>query len=400
NVEVNAEGDSNVIAVTATADSERAAMAAANAYTRAVLAVRKKELLRQVDVKLASYQRSLDRLGTGDAATATAASLNDSIAQLEQIKDGDDPNFSLLQAASKAETTGTPKNIVLVLGLLGGLVIGVGSALVLEQLDRRIRDEDGLTEAYPLPILTRVPYVLDTEGSPQLREAFRTLQVQLDLGAEKRQVVMFTSASAGDGKTMSAIELAKTLVASGFRVALLDFDLRKPDIGTRLGVNSDVLTLFGSSPHLNDALVEAPGHAGLFVFSTESRNGVAPMLEALFGRLPEMLAQAREIADVVIIDTAPLGRVSDALRVAAVADEILLVGRPGNTDRKDLLVARELMGHMNITPTGMVVVGGGSSSYGYYGDAVEPQPQSVAPAPERLNGDDRARRRARRNSVK
>lgn len=369
-VNVSAQGDSNVVAVTASSDSEASAIAAANAYAPAALAVRKDSLRTQVDAQLAGLRARREALG--DADPTSSANLAASIAELETIRDGRDPNFSLLQSATGAKETGASKKLVVILALIGGAVIGVGAALALEQLDRRMRDEDALVEVYPLPVLTRVPVVRRRKGEtpPQLREAFRTLQVQLASEHDHTPVVMFTSASVGDGKTTSALEFASSLVASGLRVVLLDLDLRKPDIGARIGVRSDVLSLFGSTVRLTDSLVEAPGRPDLLVFSAQPSGDISPMLAALSRQLPELLAQAREIADCVVVDTAPLGRVSDALRVVTVADDVLLVARPGNTDRNDLQVARELLEHMGVTPTGLVVVGGAGTSYGgYYGYA-------------------------------
>lgn len=368
NVEIAAQGDSNVVAVTAKSDDPSTAVAEANAYARSILAVRKDSLQAQVDNKIAALQASRKALGNSDPATGAA--YLESITQLQAIRDGEDPNFSMLQDAIGSDATGPSKMLVLILSVLGGIVIGVGAALVLDQLERRVRDEEGLIENFPLPVLARIPVSDDERPSPQVREAFRTLQVQLDdLGGDRGRVVMFTSASVGDGKTSAAIELSKTLIASGLSVVLLDLDLRKPDVGDRLGVSSDVLALFGTTPKLTGALVEVPDYPGLHVFSGRPSGGVTPMLEALFRQLPEMLAQAREMADVVVVDTAPLGRVSDALRVAALADDLMFVARPGNTNRSDLRAARELLEHSGLTPTGMIVVAGGGTTYGYYGDS-------------------------------
>lgn len=388
-VKVSAQGDSNVVAVTAKSDVARDAAATANAYARAALSVRADNLRTQVQAQIASMKAARKALGTADpTASAQYAA---SIAQLEAIRDGQDPNFSLLQGATGANASGPSKMLVLILAVVGGLVIGVGAALVLDQLEHRIRDEEGLVDNYPLPVLTRVPVAAGDVhgGSPQVREAFRTLQVQLEeLGGDHGRVTMFTSASVGDGKTTSAIEMAKTLVASGLRVVLLDLDLRKPDVGRQLDVSSDVLALFGSRAKLSDALIEAPDVPGLMVFSGRSNGGGTPMLESLFRQLPEMLAEARELADVVVVDTAPLGRVSDALRVAAFADDLIFVARPGNTDRGDLRAARELLEHSGIEPTGMVVVGGAASTYGYYGEVSERPaswgtPPTLQPRPRR-----------------
>ena len=251
-----------------------------------------------------------------------------------------------------------------------------------------MRDEEDLLERFPLPVLTRVPMSRRRGGDgdagavpdPGVREAFRTLQVQLGEPGEGGRVVMLTSASMGDGKTTSAINLARALVAAGHRVVLLDFDLRKPDVGARLGVSSDVLGLFRSNVRLSDLLVQVPSTRALRILSAPPRGDISPVLEALSRRLPELLAQARELADYVVIDTAPLGRVSDALRIAASADDVLLVARPGNTDGKELTLARELLEHMGVDPAGVVIVGStGFARAEYYGYAadVEPEPDAA-----------------------
>lgn len=379
NVKVTPQGDSNIIAVTATETSAVAATESANAAAQASLDVRKTSLTDQVKVQLASLQARRKALGITDPTTS--ATLAGQIAALEQIRDGSDPNFSLLQSAGSAKATGASPKLIIILALLGGLVIGTGAALLIEQLDRRVRDEDDLQERFPLPVLARVPLGRrrandDPSAMPEpaVREAFRTLQVQLEEPGESgSRVVMLTSASMGDGKTTSAINLARALVAAGHKVVLLDLDLRKPDVGARLGVSSDVLGLFRSNVRLSDLLVSVPSTRALRVLSAPPRGDISPVLEALSRRLPELLEQARELADYVVIDTAPLGRVSDALRIAASADDVLLVARPGNTDGKELTVARELLEHMDVIPTGLIVIGSTNATrsdyYGYVTDS-------------------------------
>jgi Mrp family chromosome partitioning ATPase len=94
------------------------------------------------------------------------------------------------------------------------------------------------------------------------------------------------------------------------------------------------------------------------VISAQPQGDVTPLLEAVGRHLPELLRTARELADYVIVDTPPLGRVSDALRAAMTVDDIVLVTRPGNTDRTELQHTRELLDRMGHTPTGLLVVGG------------------------------------------
>src|SRR5215212_2326384 len=208
---------------------------------------------------------------------------------------------------------------------------------------------------------------------------------------------MLTSASVGDGKTTCTIGLARALSAAGFSVVLLDFDLRKPDVGARLGMTTDSRSLFRPTAHVSELLVEDPD-TQLRVLSAPPGSDGLNALELPLTRLPDLVAQAREIADYVVIDTAPLGRVSDALRLGGIADDVLVVVRPGNTDRKELGVARELLDHMAVRPLGLVVVGDThAAGEGYYGYATKaagddrsfrlPALRAAEPAPHGRHGN-------------
>jgi capsular exopolysaccharide synthesis family protein len=377
-VRVAPEGDSNIIAVTAKLPVRADAIAAANAAARAALSVRSYTLRAQADVQLASLQAR--RAALGDADPTTSATLAGQIAALEQIREGSDPNFLLQQQATAAVPTGKSAFLILFAGLVVGLLIGTGAALLVEQLDRRVRDEQDVVDRFPLPVLTRVPLTrrrgaVDGRmalADPLVIEAYRTLQVQIEEPDEHGRVVMLTSASVGDGKTTCAIGVARALAAAGYSVVLLDFDVRKPDVGGRLGMTSDARSLFRSSAHVSELLVEDPD-SQLRVLSAPAGSESVNGLELLLARLPDLVAQARELADYVVIDTAPLGRVSDALRLGGVANDVLVVVRPGNTDRKELSVARELLEHVAVRPLGLIVVGDtNAAGEGYYGYASAP----------------------------
>jgi Mrp family chromosome partitioning ATPase len=161
----------------------------------------------------------------------------------------------------------------------------------------------------------------------------------------------------GDGKTTSAVNFSLTLVRAGARVVLLDLDLRKPDLSGRFGVESDLMELFRADASLDDVLRPAPGAPGLRIMSAQVRHDVTPLLEAIQRRIPELVRRAHEVADYVVIDTAPLGEVSDALRIASVVDDVLLVVRPGHTDRSHLERTREILENTGHRPSGLVLVG-------------------------------------------
>jgi capsular exopolysaccharide synthesis family protein len=274
--------------------------------------------------------------------------------------------------------------LILVLALVAGVALGAGAAVLSELFNRRIRDEEEAAMLYPLPVLARVPLIPRrlrrspngrTHLPSQVREAFRTLIVQITGEAEGRRVLMITSASSGDGKTSSAVNLAVSLAAAGHETILMDLDIRKPDIARFLGLSATVplADLISSKKKLGQLLSDAPGVPSLRVLATgEGSSG--DLVEALSHRMPQLIGQARELAEFVVIDTAPVGEVSDALRIMSEVDAVVAVTRPGNTDRGDYDVMRDLLERTSNDPSGLLVIGNAPgmlrNHYGYgYGDA-------------------------------
>lgn len=377
-VSIQPRGESNVISITGSASGGAKASALAAAYARAALAVHAKLLGDEARIQVEQLQARARRLTA--AESSEASQIGTQLAALSAVAAGHDPNFSLLQVPlAPGSPSGTSKSVILALALLAGLVIAVGAAVMTDYLSRRARDEDEILSTYPLPVLARVPILprgaRDVSSPervpPGVREAFRTLQPQLpQMRSHDGRAVMFTSASPRDGKTSAAINFAFVLAAAGFSVILFDFDLRRPDVGRRLRVSSDFMDLFRSDAKLEDLLKEPPGAPGLRVISSREQGGEATALvDAVARRLPELLDRARELADYVVVDTPPLGQISDGLRAAMVVDDIVLVARPGNTSRVELERTRELLDRMDRTPSGLVVIGqqAGGDAYETYG---------------------------------
>lgn len=394
-VTVAPRGESNVVSVTAKASSGTRAAALAGAYARAALAIHAKLLADSAKLQVEQLQGRTRALGATESAELSQ--IGSQLAALSGVAAGHDPNFSLLQVPSPPTSpSGTSRSVIIVLALLAGLVIAVGAAVITDYVNRRARDEDELLSVYPLPVLARIPLLpraARQTGSPELvppavREAFRTLQPQLSPAQSQHgQAVMFTSASPRDGKTSAAINFAFVLAAASFRVILFDFDLRRPDVGKRLGLRSDFMDLFRSGAQLEDLLKEHPAVPGLQVVSSSAEGAGNALIEAVVRQLPELVGRARELADYVIIDTPPLGPVSDGLRAAMVVDDIVLVARPGNTNRVELQRTRELLDRMGHTPSGLVVVGEPAVGdvYAVYG--TDPDAQTRDGHAERAGGE-------------
>jgi len=178
--------------------------------------------------------------------------------------------------------------------------------------------------------------------------------LQLMQGEGGGRAIMLTSASSGDGNTTSAVSLASSIAFTGKRVILMDCDLHSPSAGRLLGIETHPPTAHKPSATMDEMLVSVPGMP-LSVLSVgpPSLDG----LEPLVNRLPTLLQAARLDADFVVIDTAPLGGVSDALSLLRDVDDVIVVTRPGHTDRREYEVMRDLIQRMTASVRGMVVVG-------------------------------------------
>lgn len=367
-VSVQPEGQSNILAVTAKADDAREAARVANTFVRAALASRNRQLTTQVSDEVARLRTERDALR--DASDPAATELASRIDRLSSVASRGDPTLRLSQAATPPiEASGVKPQLLIPLALIAGLALGVGAAVLLEVADPRVRSEEELRAIYPLPVLVRIPMLSRRERTrahagawampPAVREAFRTVLAQLEAGGQPDRTLMITSASSGDGKTTSAISLALAMANAGHRVVLMDFDIRKPDVGRALGIDSErpmhALLDPEITDHFNEMLTPAP-HVPLLSVLTTGGPGEPVLLDALTRRAAELIGQARASAEFVVIDTPPLGEVSDALRIAHEVDAILLVAKPGHTNRTHLEVTRDLLERTGRTPTGYVVV--------------------------------------------
>jgi capsular exopolysaccharide synthesis family protein len=365
-VEVQPEGESNILAVTATDEDPEGAALIANEFARAALRARQVALDAQVQAAVGETEEQL--AGIVDPGDPRRAVLADRLTRLQTIEGGDDPTLSLSERAIPPDDpVGTPRPLVVALALLAGLALGIGGALLLELFDRRLRSDHEILSVYPLPILARVPLLSRRRlrgpkqvgwfMPPAIREPFRTLAVQLDLEHSGHRSIMVSSASTGDGKTTSAINLAVAMAAAGNEVILLDFDLRKPDVGNLLNLEGvRQLDLLDARKRLSELLVPAPTVPSLYVLPMVTVAGDFALVETLHQKLVDFLDEARGTADYVVIDTPPLGEVSDALRVAPQVDDIVVVARVNNTERFALYILADLLERSGHQPKGYLLL--------------------------------------------
>jgi capsular exopolysaccharide synthesis family protein len=294
-----------------------------------------------------------------------------------------------------------PKAILL--GLLGGLSVGLGFVYVSDILDRSIKTVDQAETTLALPVLAAVPEVhaLNTvehknnSKAPEaggtyrlmaeapegpVAEAFRNLRASLSLlGPEtERKVFLFTSAVPNEGKSFSSANYALALAQQGYRVLLIDGDLRRPSLHKIFRRTSEESLAEGESKGMVDCLVGSAdissvvrtASAGQFeIAAGEKFTTTGGQLSVLTGgrRAPNpaellsgsafnrLLSEATRLFDRVVIDSAPVLAVSDTLLMTPYVQTVCVVVYAGKTPRNVVQRALGMLTGAGGRPAGIVL---------------------------------------------
>lgn len=254
------------------------------------------------------------------------------------------------RAAGTATRSGSRPALVLLAGALAGLLLGGGAAVVRHLLGRRLATAEEVTAllgARPLGVVAAhrraaadVPAGL---AEPTWTEGYRTTRDALGLVSPDGppQVLLVTSAAQGEGKSTTSCHLALAMAAAGSRVLLVDADLRRPVVASRLGLEASVglVDVLAGRLELQDA-VQPSLHPGLSVLAA---GRTPPDPGALLGsrQMRVLLDAARQQHDVVVVDAPPVLPVTDAGVLVGATDGALLVVRAGRTARAEVLEAQE-----------------------------------------------------------
>jgi capsular exopolysaccharide synthesis family protein len=208
-----------------------------------------------------------------------------------------------------------------------------------------------------------------TSPSSFAAEQYQGLRLKMERLARtsETRVIAITSPGAGDGKTLTAINLAGALVhESDANVLLIDADLRRPAIGARLGLNPRAhgLSDFIRSERLtiDDVTEKLPQYRLAAISAGSTRSSVHHVLRS--PRLKLLLDQARARYDFVILDTPPLLPVFDSAVLSGVADGLILVVAANHTPRKLLGEALNLLDPAKLV--GLVFNRDERPLFGYY----------------------------------
>jgi polysaccharide biosynthesis transport protein len=300
----------------------------------------------------------------------------------EEMKTG---NIRIIDKAEVPEFPVKPKkkrNILL--AVIVGLTLGIGTAFFLEYLDNTIKLPEDVKEHLEIPYLGPVPAMtsndipdhvardLVTVHSPKsaASESYRSIRTGILFSSADAapQTIVFTSASPGEGKTITTANLGVAMANAGSRVLLLDCDMRRPRIHKIFGVDRKV--------GLSNILVGTASPKDAIVPSSVENLDILPVgpippnpSEIISSKKMGLLLNAlKKQYTRVLIDSPPISAVTDAVLLSQMADGLLLVVRAGETPRQVIQHALAQVRSVNANILGAVLnaVSVGRDSYYYY----------------------------------
>lgn len=332
------------------------------------------------------------------------------IAQFQSMVNDIQSRANTIQVVERATvptfaTAGSPTRGALV-GAIVGLALVSGLVVVIEYLDDRVKSSEIATQLLALPVLGSIPrfpkkfttyhdfLVTEQASMSPMIEAYRRLRTNLMFAANSgsKNIILITSPGPGEGKSLTAANLAVTMALAGMRVLLVDADLRRPKVHEIFDLQNDVglTTLLFAGPAQTEAVDTGDGESNtLFKLTQCLQTTSIPRLKVITsGFMPsnptEVLGstlmrrwinafRSAPDIDIVLIDTPPTLLFSDSTVLASISNaNVVLVVDSRKTRRRAALTVREQLSQLEIDIKGVIVNRVnprdevGRYSYGYY----------------------------------
>ena len=316
--------------------------------------------------------------------------------RMEEARLSADENMAFTKVIRNAEVPRIaiyPQKIrALILSIICGFLAGCGVAIVMELWLDLIASVNDL-RALGLNLLATVPSQKKIESRGELAtiglrdkfnhlvEIFSEINAMISSGryVEKSKMLLICSALPGEGKTVTACNLAISSALNGARTLLIDGDLRRPQLTNIFAVGEESPSLLewlsdGKGELTHEQLVSKEIIENLHILTSRQLQDINPAELLGRGQLEELLTWAREHYDRVIIDSPPLGLVGDALVLANHADSVVVVSRIGKTRRRVLRFVLDRLIEVDATILGCIAndvphsisgMFGGAEGYGY-----------------------------------
>jgi len=343
----------------------------------------REEIVKQ---RMARVSQNLSNVGTEEMEAAKLrqtveaqrnlyTTLSEKLGTLRIQEKGEDRGLRLIDlAALPQRPSSVPAMKVMLLGMVGGLVLGIGLAGLIEYFNQPMETEDDITAATGLPVLGWLPTIrnprpdkgadreplsfIDRFAPNTLPiEACRSIRVSL-LSLNRQQdvrTIMLASAGPGEGKSTVVLNLSYVFAQAGRRLLMIDGDLRRPSLNRplRLPVKPGLADVLSSNLPLTAAL--QPIKDGFQLLAAGTTDDVDPGLLLSADNVTRLFELVKGDADVIIFDSAPVLAVADNLALASMVDAVIVVVRAGVTQRRDVQRAKAMLDKVGAPVVGVVL---------------------------------------------
>jgi len=239
------------------------------------------------------------------------------------------------------------------------------------------RDIDRLTN---MPILAEIGHskhdeavIVKNDSRTVIAEQFRALRTNLQflMAGDDRKVIMVTSSMSGEGKSFISINLAATIALAGKKVVLMELDLRKPQISQHLNIKqAQGFSNYVIGQSTLDDIITPTGVTDNFFVISAGPIPPNPSEIILMPKVAQLFNALKEQFDYIVIDTPPVGLVTDAQLLSNYADVVAYVIRQEYTFKEQLKNADSLYQRGRLKNIGLIVNDvkaekGGNYGYGY-----------------------------------
>jgi len=264
-------------------------------------------------------------------------------AESEILKASNTPDNNILDKARiMSVTNSAKKSKTILMFLLFGILIPTIIVIIIELLNNTIRSSNDVEKNSTFPLIGAIrhtkstdPLLVSKNPRSAFTEMFRVIRTRIEFIVQRKTeiMIMITSTESGDGKTYFSINLAGVYSMASKKTLLVDMDIRKPSVNQRFNiVQSDGVTNYlAGQCTLDDIILQLP-KVGFDILPAGS---IPPNPGELIrsDKLIAMFVELRKRYDYIIVDSSPIGMVTDAYSLAHLSDVNLFVVRNGKTSK-------------------------------------------------------------------
>ena len=270
-------------------------------------------------------------------------------------------------------------------GALAGIALSLLFLMIYASTRNTIHEEEDFKKLLNVDCICAIPQIIFKKRGKEYRkdisiynkkisqtflEAIRVLRARIEKDAKKNNLKIFlvTSAAPGEGKSTIAANIAMSLAMSGSRVILVDCDLRNPSVRERLNMSEEgpgLYELLTRKAKLEDVLIWNETYKMYVIPGGKPYNNASELLDSI--RMRTLLDKLREEADYIILDTAPVGMLTDTAVLAKAADAALFVVKQDYASCSHILEGIGELAESKVYISGCILNGAqaGIGGYGY-----------------------------------